>query len=461
MAFSLLEPLIENLSPLERNEVKIWLNCPLHNRREDVKVLFNGLCNSGKAPKAGSPDRAVDKRLTRSYLLDRIEAYLLWKQGKLAEDEQARDLALCKLYRQRGLSIHFHNRLNRFEKKDYQFQDANSLNLRYQFAVLREALQSDRNRSYKEDFDLPDRLLLRAQTAARLRQAALSLAGAGFSGRAIELPLFSTYLDTIDEHPELLQETGILLYYNICLYQLPDTGRPALPFPALIELLVDNISRFPAAEQSELLKLVLNYTIRRLNQDTSQENVMAAFQLYELGLKEGLLLESNKLSNFTFNNFIGVALRLGRIDAAQHCINEHAKFLPSKNASEVMALNQARLAYAQGELKEALFLLQQADYRDTVHLINARMLHLRIYYELGEIEPLLDLIRATRIQISRRQLGYHKQIILNNLKFTRKLAKLGTLKGKAAQKLTKEIKATKLLSERDWLLEKLNYSQTT
>ncbi|PHI21952.1 hypothetical protein CEQ90_01305 [Lewinellaceae bacterium SD302] len=456
MASPLLEPLIKNLSAHERNEVEIWLNCPLHNRREDVKALFAELIDSAGAADKFVKNRAVDARLTRSYLLDRIEAYLIWKQGAQPEDEQARDLALCQLYRQRGLSVHFNNRLNRFEKKEYCFQDATSLFNNYRFAALREARSSDRSRSYEEDFDLPDRLLLRALTAARLRQAAVSLAGAGFSGRELQLPLFKTYLDLVDEHPELLNEPGIALYYNICLYQLPALERPLLPYPQLIGLLTANINRFPAAEQSELLKLILNYAIRRLNQDTSRENVLAAFQLYDLGLREGLLLESNELSNFTFNNFIGIALRLGRIEAAQRCIDEYASLLAPKSASEVMALNQARLAYARGELREALFLLQQADYRDNVHLINARTLHLRIYYELGEIEPMLDLVRATKIQISRRQLGYHEPIILNNLKFMRKLAKLRSSDSRAANNLRKEIEQTQLLSEREWLLEKLN-----
>lgn len=452
MAAPLLEPLLANLSPIERNELHLWLESPLHNRRKDVRALYKSLVSKEK----NEENSGVEHRLTRSYLLDRVEAYLLWKYNKKSTREQHNDLQICQIYRERGLSRHLRNRLNRLERKKYPFHDPAALYNRYIFSELLNERNHNRDRSHDPDYDRPDRELLLAQTAARFRQAAISLAGAQFSGRELELPLLDVYLELIEKRPDLLDEPGLALYYHICLYQLPEPPEDLLPYPELIELLLEQIDCFPPSEQSDLLKLVLNFAIRRLNQNTSRENVMAAFQLYDLGLREELLLESGHLTNFTFNNFIGTALRLGNTEAAQYCIDHYAQFLRPDSAEEVMALNQARLAYARGEWQEAIFLLQQADYRDSVHLINARNILMRCYYELGETEPLLDLIRATRILIRRRKLGYHQQIVLNNLKFMKKLVKLPPNNKQMRQALQKEIAETKLLSEREWLLEKLN-----
>ncbi|NJO86547.1 MAG: hypothetical protein HC821_00170 [Lewinella sp.] len=68
-------------------------------------------------------------------------------------------------------------------------------------------------------------------------------------------------------------------------------------------------------------------------------------------------------------------------------LEEHQPFLPPAAAAEVVALNRARLAYAAADFTAALRQLQHADYRDIVHLMNARSLQIKIYYESKEHEP--------------------------------------------------------------------------
>lgn len=456
MAAPLLEPLLENLSATERRELATWLECPLHNRRRDVRELYAKLRKpTASTTKEDGSTAAVNERLTRSYLLARVEDYLLWKDGRSPAREQSNDLRLCQLYRRRGLQQHLTNRLNRLARKPYPFEDPAALHDRYTFSELLNERSRDRDRSYDPDYDRPDRQLLIAQAAARFRQAAISMAGARFSGRQPQLPLLDEYLTLVESHPEWLELPGLAVYYHVCRYQRPGPTAVMLPFPALVELLRTSLDRFPPNEQVTLLKLVLNFAIRRLNENTSRENLLAAFQLYDLGLREGLLLESGHLTNFTFNNFVGIALRLGDTAAAQRCLDDYAAALHPDSAVEVLALNQARLAYARGEFREAIFLLQAADYRDSVHLVNARTLLIRAYYELEEIEPMLDLIRATRILVRRRRLGYHRQIVLNNLKYLKKLAKLRPNDAKARLQLRREVEVAEKVSEREWILGKL------
>jgi hypothetical protein len=53
-------------------------------------------------------------------------------------------------------------------------------------------------------------------------------------------------------------------------------------------------------------------------------------------------------------------------------------------------------------------------------------------------------------------LGYHRENYTNTLNFARHLMALNQFDKKAKEKLRQEIEAAKLLSEREWLLERLD-----
>lgn len=457
MAKPLLEPLIFSLDSDEKNQVRAWLTCSLHNLREDVVHLFDEICQLTEV-KAPLNAATVDDRLLRSYLLDRMEDYLAWKNFQTEREEQSIDIHLLRAYRHRGLALHLDNRLRRQRKrfKKHSRHAAADLYAAYELEELRhESYLLDR-RKLDADFNLPNQYLLRAQTAAALRRAAHSLAGARLSEGLPDLPLLNNYLQLVQENTELQEEPGILLYYHLCQYYLPDASVDTLlPFPELIQLTQQNLDGFAPHEQNDLLKLTINQAIRRINQDPNRAHLNEALSLYKLGIERTLLIENNRISVFTFSNIIGISIRLRATDFALDFLEKHAHFLPKSQAPEVIALNRARLAYANHNLDEALLHLQRADYRDNLHLMNARDLQIRIYYENGDYDALRDLIRATRTLINRRKFGYHRAVYRNNLKMISKLVNLRRDRPATVEKFRQEVMHTKPLTERDWILKQL------
>jgi hypothetical protein len=72
---------------------------------------------------------------------------------------------------------------------------------------------------------------------------------------------------------------------------------------------------------------------------------------------------------------------------------------------------------------------------------------------LDALESLLD---SFKVYIHRlKNIGYHKMIYLNLIRFTKKLLYLNREDKRAIQELEEEIQITKVVAEREWLLAQL------
>ena len=467
MPHNLLDDCLLALSTIEWRQLDDWLSNRLHHAHQPSFELFRFLREhyqlSGQLPErraypgswGNQPPSDLQLRKYRSLLLDSVEDFLAWKNW--SQQKNLKSNQLLAAYRERGLMDNLRKRIRRQRSKraDYQEWGAEELAADFrqgEFALVAETLD---NRQIVAPYIEAENQLLRWQTAERLRKAVGTLARAQTSGSPIPTPLLEAYLELVEASPELMTTPAISLYYHACrLYQ--DDHHPTTDhFLALTSLLPKYLEGFPRQEQSDLLKLTINQSIRRINRDPKQETLQTALDLYRLGLNRNLLYEGGQLSVFTFNNLLGIAFRLKATDFARRFLNQYADKLASERREEVLAFNTARLRYAEKRYRDALISLQNIDYQDPFDLLNARMLQIRIYYESGEFQALADLIRATRAILRRRKLGYHQENFRNNLRLTQRLLQLNWSDPKAIQKLEQQIQTTSPLSEREWLLQQL------
>ncbi len=116
----------------------------------------------------------------------------------------------------------------------------------------------------------------------------------------------------------------------------------------------------------------------------------------------------------------------------------------------------ARLEFVRKNYTNALVFLQDADYKDLLNNMNAKILQAKIYYELDEFEILDSLLKSMRVFIRRkRKVGYHYQLWKNMIRFTEKLMRVNRYDKSAMSHLADQIREEQLLSEKEWLLEKL------
>ncbi len=462
---SLLQQIIHNLSKAEAKRVTLWLKADLHNRRADCRALFQVRREHEELPAPETefalvyPDApafdAAKHRQLEHQLLKRLEAFLAW--DTFHQDDNAPNAFLMKAYRERDLDDHRRTRLKRYRPSHIEGTDR--LHLEYQFAVDQYDLDLAASRGGKVDYLTPEHKLEKYIIALRLRQACMTIAHQRLhkTNDNYEIPRFGHIMEAAARKP-FRDDPFIYLFYLVARLQLDEPTKAETAFTQVTNRLVDIHHLLPTDDRRNLLLMVINYGLRRANTG-SEPAIEATFVLYKLGLQLGLLHDRGRLSIFAFNNILGLAIRLKEVEWAAKFLDNHQGDLPEKGGGEVLALGRARLALATGQDGDALFYLQQADFKDFIHHLTARVMQLKIYFKQDSYTLLHSHISSTRKLLTRRKrVGYHLQNYRNIFQLANAIIRLSPGDKKAQALLSERISNTDPCTEKPWLLSLLGTS---
>ncbi len=456
--------LFEHLREQEFRELKQFVRSPFHNQREDVVQLFDFLRrNRDRALQpeqlfaAAYPGRPFDARqltYVQSYLLQVIEEY--FTISEMRKDTAQRQLLLVRSYRRHGLEAGFRKQVRRLQRT-LQVDERGNLakhHVRYQLAMEEYDLQKNRRRDASLNLHYPTEQLDIFLLGSRLRQACTMLAHERLSEVHYQDSLL-THLIAFIEAPEqvsLLEVPAIALYYYCYKSMLEENDAH---FQRLRELIQRYRQQFDVEEQLEFYIAAINYGIRQLNQGR-REYVRQTFELYREGLQEEVFIERGEISQFNFKNIIALGLGLQEYDWVEQFLHSYKPFLEATNREQNYNYNLAKLYYEKQEFDKAMQLLQEVKYEDVLPNLTAKILLLKIYYELGEKEVLYSFLHSfERLVRRQRRLGYHKQNYLNLILTVRRLLHLNPFDRTASSKLRSNIEGIEALPEKQWLLRQL------
>ena len=117
----------------------------------------------------------------------------------------------------------------------------------------------------------------------------------------------------------------------------------------------------------------------------------------------------------------------------------------------------ARLFFEKDEYQQVIQLLNAMKIDELTVQLDVKVILLKTYYELEEWNVLFSLIDSFKIFLRRKKgLGYHKDNYTNIIKYVKQLNNLNHYDKEAVKKLKEQIAETHLLTEKKWLLEKIN-----
>lgn len=255
-------------------------------------------------------------------------------------------------------------------------------------------------------------------------------------------------------------DLSIIMYYTI-LMSLREENNPEY-YKKLIDILTNNVSGLSSEEQGDLYSFANNYCIRQINNGDSNYQ-RELFQLYEQGLKTGLILDNGILSEWNYKNITSLACSLKEFEWAENFIQSYKDKLNAPRRENAYNYNLAHLYYNKKMYSEALSVLLLVQFTDVKYHLNTTFLLLRTYFALKDTEAVLSLIETFRIYVIRNQKMTLelKRGYTNFLKFAKQLVLLkhhaSTYpKNKLREKLDNlktKIESTKNLINRYWLLE--------
>lgn len=453
------------LSQKEAREFARWASHESVNRRPEVANLCSWLSEKAftaetgalakeaifRAAFPGEKNQFDDLRLrqTLTYSLALLKNFLT--QLELRSDEQLSGFLLCRALRTRGGGDIFekewqaaNERAARSARRNADWHLAN-----YRLSLEQVEVIARSERSGRVALQPMRDHLTSWYLAEMLRHACSALTHEAVSGQAYNPEILEAVL-RMAEAGDFLNSPAVEVYYRLCkaLREPEETAH----FEALRPLLADPAGHFSPEEWRAIYLLAVNFCIRRLN--SGQKNyIREAFELYRTAAEKDLLLENGTVSGFTFKNIIRLGTALGETDWTERFFEKYSPLLPAREREGLSRYNRAFLLFQKKDYARAMPLLQQAELDDTLHLLDARRMLLRSYFELGEFDALDALLHSFTTYLKRQKdLGYHREMYLNLIRFVRKLLEIKPDDRKGREKLRGEIATAKQVAEREWLL---------
>lgn len=419
-----------------------------HRALLDRKLVYQAVF--GEAPFNMALLRHLSSALTQV-----LEQFLVYQYRK----KQILDfqLDLSNIYKQKGLLRLAQQSLQKAQKlhQAAPYQDIQQLKRQYEIelALYRQAVDQDRAATHNlqalnDSFEV-------SFLAEKLKHSCRILSHQGMYAQEYQTGLLEQVLAYLEANPSYIEVPSIALYYYY--YQASSRQEEqATYFGAFKDCLFTYEQLLPDEEVRDLYILATNYSIRRLNTEQRAYYLQESFELYERALERGFLLEQQQLSPFAFTNIIAIALSLNKAAWVADFIHTYTPHLPKERQVAYRNYNLSRYYFHQKAYQKAIDLLAIDEFED-LHLgLSAKMLLLKIYYELREFQLLEALLNRFRTYLSRQKgLGYHKKNYNNIIRFTKRLVTLNPYSDKEKQKFRRDLEQIELLTERTWLLKQL------
>lgn len=454
--------LLKSLSTEEIRQLDKFVCSPVHNQHEEVIRFFQYvrkyLHNGERALKRENvfaqlyPGEAFDMQRIHylsSYLLKVLEEFLAWREWR--RDEATFQLYLLRAYHQHRLDNHFEST---FEKarttlEKIPYRDLGYLQQNYRLEL--EQLNYSRNRSSKHEIRLQE--LSDAQDIAyiaeKLRNACILISNQAVVKATYDTGLLEQVIHFLQNH-RYLEIPAIAIYYyaSRALANAQDDEA----FRELKNWLTHQRKLFNINELHEIYIFAINYCIRRMNSG-EEHFTKEVFDIYQMGLETDAFNQNGIMTPRTYSNIIMAGLRLDEYDWVEKFILEYKNALPEKQREGFFNYNLARLHYERKNYKKAMPLLLQMEYEDVLLTCLGKILLVKMQFELNETEALHSHLQSFKTYVRRKKmLGYHRDSSLNFIYFIGKLMQSPVLH---PERLQQEILETKVVAEKNWLLEQL------
>ncbi len=477
---STLIQLFKSLDKADRRQLRKVVVSPYFNQREDVTALFEYI---DKNIDAGAPKLMKEKAFVRIYPKQKFDidrfyypmsalTQIILKYLAMNELEQQtpqyhrllnqslRKRGAEKIYEKTIIEAKTHLEQQPLRNADYHHD---SFLLRYEQFDAQQQLHRDANFELQEmtnDFHF-------YCIAEILRIAIALLSHQAISKKEYKQPLLESVLIAAEQY---LDVPAIATQYyalqtlsgstKMLVRSTENSTENAIDtegvfFQRLKKEITNNKKLFPETELRDLILVAINYCIRRQNSG-ELEYVHEALDLFQLGLKEGVLFESGVLSPYTYKNVLMLALKINNFDWAEQFLIDYKKFLPEKERENLYKYNCAIFSFRKNDFTKAIQLLQEVNLKEVLFNLDARRILARIYYDLKEFNALDSYIESSKIYLHRQSdIGYHKESYTNFFRAVEKFLKSDLRSSPVKDKLRQEITETQMIVERDWLLSKL------
>ncbi len=263
------------------------------------------------------------------------------------------------------------------------------------------------------------------------------------------IEFLSTY--PVDETPEL----AIYYYSFLTMYEEDNVAN----YFKLRTLLDKHVVEMPRLEAIEIIDSALHYCTGKFNRG-HREFYQEYFDVFVFALDNEIFPKKSEFASWRYNNIVGVALRLDKLDWAEQFVEDYKHLLPADTRQNTYGFNLARVYRFQKQYAKALILLRDVEYEDIGYNLISKMMLTITYFELDEFDALDAFIESFKLFLKRNEKIITEQrrtSYLNLLHYVRLLMRHIPGDKAGLEKLREAIEKDKaMIVNHEWLLDKLD-----
>ncbi len=403
----------------------------------------------------------LDLERLLSEMMDLLEQYLTFEENPITEIRWQKGLSMAKFYRKHGFVKRFEAAIEITQKEINKstYRDSEFFYQKFLLAQEEFEFQSSFN-IRRNDTNLLEthRSLDTFYSILKLKYAAILL----LQGTMTEIETKETF-EFVETIAHLLESSSYLetpvmnIYYKI--YQLLQDSSDEKAILEVEQLILQYESLIKPDNLKDIQAFYRTFWVKRYVNLHAPDALMDLFHVYEQHLNKGYLYRDDMIFSSTLQSLTNIGLKLKKYEWVKLLLENH----PSKSiighddSVEIHDFLLANYYFSTKEYDKAEEILMSLKFKDIFYDIQVYFSMIKIYYE--QDSPLLnDKIAALKTKIARSPLPEPKKAFFyNSLNKLSVFQKLKIKKNKQQKmKMLEELNSSKVFSEREWLIEKVN-----
>ena len=266
--------------------------------------------------------------------------------------------------------------------------------------------------------------------------------------------LFPDFLENLKSSPYINEPCIKSYFYIVSMMLQPDDEAF---FQNAKEILEKNYDSFTTQELNTIYIYLKNYCIDTKINNGKSEYFYELFDIFKTLLEKEINFVDGMLDPRDYKNIVTVGLHIKEFDWTEKFIQNYTTRLPRESQDNDLSYNLAKVYFHKEDYQKVIEQLREVEYKNLSYTMGGRLMLLKTYYELNELDALESLLDSYGIYLRRNKLISRevKQQLMNGIRFTRKLASLPRYDKTGIQKLKTQINNCKALAAKKWLLEKV------
>ncbi len=396
-----------------------------------------------------------------SELMYLLEQYLTFEQNPSTEMRWLKELSMAKFYRKHGLVKRFETAIEATQK------EINKNPFRDSQYFFQKFLQAQEEFEFQSSFNIRRNDANLLETHLNLDifysmnkmnySSILLLQGTMTEIEATETFQFVETIKHLLDNSRYLMTPVMDIYYRI--YQLLHDASDEKAILEVEDLIQTHEALIPPDKMKDIQAFYRTFWVKRYVNLNVPDALMDLFIVYEKHLTKGYLYREGKIFSSTLQSLTNTGLKLKKFEWVKKLLDNHTSedIIGRDDTVEIHNFLLANYYFSTVEYEKAEEILVSLKFKDIFYDIQIYFLMIKIYYEQNS-SLLEGKINALKVKVARGNMPEPKKAFfynsLNKLTIIQKLRYVPDNLQKI--KVLEELNSSKIFSEREWLIEKVN-----